>query len=93
MSLTRWWRALSLPLGWTRPTPDQSTLPVGVQQVGAPGADRLLLELGASLETAAPWADHHPPTGSSLVLCTRLRDSGEYIPSTADVFGAAPRGE
>jgi amidase len=54
--------ALSLPLGWTRPAADEPTLPVGVQLVGAPGADRLLLELGASLEAAAPWADRRPPT-------------------------------
>jgi amidase len=54
--------ALSLPLGWTEPTDDQPVLPVGVQLVGAPGADRLLLELGASLAAAAPWDDRHPPT-------------------------------
>ncbi|HWN33966.1 MAG TPA: amidase [Pseudonocardia sp.] len=54
--------ALSLPLGWTEPTPEQPVLPVGVQLVGAPGADRLLLELGAQLESAAPWAHRRPPT-------------------------------
>jgi amidase len=48
--------ALSLPLGWT-----DAELPIGVQLVGAPGADRLLLELGATLEQAAPWADRRPP--------------------------------
>jgi amidase len=51
--------ALSLPLGWTSgPGP---VLPVGVQLVGAPGADRLLLALGAALEAADPWDDRHPP--------------------------------
>ncbi|HEX4252356.1 MAG TPA: amidase [Pseudonocardia sp.] len=54
--------ALNLPLGWTDPTPDQPVLPVGVQLVGAPGTDRLLLELGAQLEAAAPWATRRPPT-------------------------------
>lgn len=53
--------ALSLPLGWTEPSPERSTLPIGVQLVGAPGADALLLELGASLEVAAPWRDRRPP--------------------------------
>ena len=53
--------ALSLPLGWTEATPERSVLPVGVQLVGAPGADALLLELGASLEAAAPWRDRGPP--------------------------------
>ena len=50
--------ALSLPLGWTE---DDLALPVGVQLVGAPGADALLLELGATLEAAEPWADRRPP--------------------------------
>jgi amidase len=53
--------ALSLPLGWTEPTADQPVLPVGVQLVGLPGDDRLLVELGAALEAAAPWADRRPP--------------------------------
>jgi amidase len=52
--------ALSLPLGWTDPA-EGPVLPIGVQLVGAPGADRLLLELGATLEAADPWADRHPP--------------------------------
>jgi amidase len=51
--------ALSLPLGWTE---DDPALPVGVQLVGAPGADALLLELGAALEAAAPWDGRRPPT-------------------------------
>lgn len=54
--------ALSLPLGWTCPTPTQpALLPIGVQLVGAPGADALLLELGASLASVAPWGDRRPP--------------------------------
>jgi amidase len=53
--------ALSLPLGWASAAADRPVLPVGVQLVGGPGADRLLLELGAALEAAAPWRDRHPP--------------------------------
>jgi amidase len=51
--------ALNLPLHWTT---DDRTLPIGVQLVGLPGAENLLLELGAALEAAAPWADRRPPT-------------------------------
>jgi amidase len=50
--------ALNLPLHWTT---DEPTLPIGIQLVGLPGADHLLLELGAALEAAAPWADRRPP--------------------------------
>ncbi len=42
--------ALSAPLHRTG-----DGLPVGVQVVGAPGADRLLLDLAAALEAASPW--------------------------------------
>lgn len=51
--------ALSLPLGWTT---DDPALPVGVQLVGTPGADAVLLGLGATLEAAAPWGDRRPAT-------------------------------
>ncbi|MGQ0481218.1 MAG: amidase [Pseudonocardia sp.] len=46
------------------PAPDGSApvLPIGVQLVGGPGTDGLLLELGAQLAAAAPWDDRHPPT-------------------------------
>jgi amidase len=47
--------ALSLPL-YQAP----SGLPVGVQFVGGPWQDALLLQLGAQLEAAAPWHDRHP---------------------------------
>jgi amidase len=53
--------ALTLPLYWTESTPDQPTLPIGVQLVGQPGADALLLELGATVQEIAPWSDRHPP--------------------------------
>ena len=54
--------ALNLPLYWTDSAPDQPVLPIGVQLVGAPGSDSLLLELGAQLESAAPWSHRRPPT-------------------------------
>ncbi|MBM3661889.1 MAG: amidase [Actinobacteria bacterium] len=47
--------AISLPLHV-----DDSGLPVGVQFAAGPWQDRLLLQLGAQLEAAAPWADRHP---------------------------------
>jgi amidase len=54
--------ALSLPLGWTPGSDGGPVHPVGVQLVGAPGADALLLELGATLAAAEPWDDRHAPT-------------------------------
>jgi amidase len=53
--------ALTLPLHWTEPTPDHPALPIGVQLVGQPGADALLLELGAAVQQIAHWSDRHPP--------------------------------
>jgi amidase len=66
--------ALSLPLGWTGSgtgngdgpgdgddAGDGPVLPVGVQLVGLPGADGLLLELGRTAELAAPWSGRRPP--------------------------------
>jgi amidase len=54
--------ALSLPLGWTDGCGGEPVHPIGVQLVGAPGADALLLELGATLAAAEPWDDRHAPT-------------------------------
>jgi amidase len=56
--------ALSLPVGWGRPDgePDAPELPVSVQFVGLPGADGLLLALGAQVHAAVGWdATRRPP--------------------------------
>ncbi|MGZ4543447.1 MAG: amidase, partial [Mycobacteriaceae bacterium] len=48
------WAAISLPLGTTA-----GGLPIGVQLM-APD-ETVLLQLASQLESAAPWADRHPP--------------------------------
>ena len=47
--------AVSIPLHWA------DGLPVGIQLVGRPGREDVLIRLSAQLEEAKPWADRRPP--------------------------------
>jgi amidase len=48
--------AASVPAGFSK-----DGLPLAVQLVGAPHAERTLLALAAQIEAARPWAPHRPP--------------------------------
>jgi amidase len=48
--------AMSLPLHWS-----QNGLPIGVQAIGPPAGEAVLLRLAAQLEVARPWIDRRPP--------------------------------
>jgi amidase len=48
--------AMSVPLHWS-----EAGLPIGVQAIGPPAGDALLLSLAAQLEAARPWAGRRPP--------------------------------
>lgn len=47
--------AISLPLHWT-----DAGLPIGVQLIGPPAGEELLLSLAGQLEQAAPWHERRP---------------------------------
>jgi amidase len=51
--------AISLPIHQSESN-GTAGLPVGVQLVGAPAGEELLLSLSAQLEEARPWADRRP---------------------------------
>jgi amidase len=51
--------AVVVPGGWT-----DDGRPVGVQLVGRPGADELLLDVALDLQRQIGWLDQHPPTPS-----------------------------
>jgi amidase len=48
--------AASVPMHWT-----PAGLPVGVQLVGAPYREDVLIRLAAQIERTEPWADRRPP--------------------------------
>jgi amidase len=48
--------AVSLPLHWS-----DDGLPIGVQAIGPPAGEAVLLRLAAQLEAARPWAERRPP--------------------------------
>jgi amidase len=50
--------AVSVPAGFSA-----DGLPLSVQLVGRFGAEDVLYSLAAQIETAEPWAGHHPPLG------------------------------
>lgn len=47
--------AASVPLFW-----NEAGVPIGVQLIGPPAGEAVLLRLAAELEKARPWADRHP---------------------------------
>jgi len=47
--------AMSLPLHWS-----EACLPIGIQAIGPPAGDALLLSLAAQIEAARPWRDRRP---------------------------------
>jgi aspartyl-tRNA(Asn)/glutamyl-tRNA(Gln) amidotransferase subunit A len=57
---TGWVNAAGLPGLAVPAAPSAEGLPIGLQLIGAYGSDSLLLDLGATYEAVAPWADRWP---------------------------------
>lgn len=57
---TGWVNAAGLPALAVPTTPSREGLPIGLQLIGRYGSDDRLLDLGASFEAVAPWADRWP---------------------------------
>jgi amidase len=47
--------AISLPLGWS-----EAGLPIGVQLVGGPWQESVLIRVASQIEQATPWSDRRP---------------------------------
>ena len=62
--------ALSLPLGWSN-----DGLPIGVQLVGNPYGEALIIALAAQLERAAPWESRYPGTIRGSDMPTEMATS------------------
>jgi amidase len=58
--------AISLPLGWS-----SGGLPIGVQLVGRPLDEAMLLQIAAELERARPWAERITEPARSLSTAAR----------------------
>lgn len=69
--------AASVPLGWR-----DDGLPLGVQLIGPPAGDALVLRLCAQLERARPWHDRRPP---DLVAEPGRRETSGPADRAADV--------
>ena len=57
---TGWVNAAGLPALALPTAPSAEGLPIGLQLIGGYGQDDALLDLGASYEAVAPWADRWP---------------------------------
>ena len=57
---TGWVNAAGLPALALPAQPSAEGLPIGIQVVGAYGADTQLLQVGAAYEKLAPWAHRWP---------------------------------